>query len=439
MAWRISGVWHLLHQHSRVVIAAAAILGLAARLAFGFLYWVDKPLTHDEREYLELARNLAAGHGLTYDPLPPQPRDGVPVQRFGRAPGYPVFLAAVTSFTAIDADLRSTPAAIKLAQAVVGAIGVIVIGLMAAQVGGPAAGALSAIAASVYPPLVWMCAYALTEAVYSVVALACALFLFRIVDAPLPRKAVQPPSYIPLALAGAVAGVAALVRPVMVLFVGVYAAWLFFRRAPVQALIFALGAAIVVAPWALRSSERAQRFVLIATEGGVTFWTGNHPLARGEGDLAANPQLKSADLELRLRHRDLDADALEPVYYREAVEHIRADPTRWLGLMARKLIYQWIPIGPSYLLHSRLYAAASIASYAVVLPLGVAGLLRVARERRMPVPLVLLAASQVLAGLIFFPQERFRIPVIDPVLLILSTVWLTPRRSGVETPTEVSG
>ena len=34
------------------------------------------------------------------------------------------------------------------------------------------------------------------------------------------------------------------------------------------------------------------RPVLIASEGGITFWTGNHPLSPGDGDMAANPAIK---------------------------------------------------------------------------------------------------------------------------------------------------
>ena len=57
--------------------------GLIVRLAFGLLYWVDKPLTHDEREYLALARSVAAGRGFVYDAT----HDTGTAQQFGRAPG----------------------------------------------------------------------------------------------------------------------------------------------------------------------------------------------------------------------------------------------------------------------------------------------------------------------------------------------------------------
>ena len=66
--------------------------GLLLRVAFALFYWVGQPLTHDEREYLALARSVARGDGFTYPADEPSPGTG---QQFGRAPGYPVFLAAL--------------------------------------------------------------------------------------------------------------------------------------------------------------------------------------------------------------------------------------------------------------------------------------------------------------------------------------------------------
>jgi CHASE2 domain-containing sensor protein len=85
-----------------------------------------------------------------------------------------------------------------------------------------------------------------------------------------------------------------------------------------------------------------------------------------------------------------------------------------------------VPIGPSYAVHSSRYVAASVISYALVLAAALAGA-RTARRtggRHAVEPLWLMAASTILAGLIFFPQERFRLPVIDPALVVTAAlIW----------------
>jgi hypothetical protein len=52
---------------------------------------------------------------------------------------------------------------------------------------------------------------------------------------------------------------------------------------------------------------------------------------------------------------------------------------------------------------------------------------------RPPTPgLWMLAGSAVLVCLVFFPQERFRIPIIDPVLTILAGAGLAARGAKYE-------
>jgi hypothetical protein len=57
-------------------------------------------------------------------------------------------------------------------------------------------------------------------------------------------------------------------------------------------------------------------------------------------------------------------------------------------------------------------------SYVLLLVPAISGAWRLVRPGRAPVPLWLMAASTIIAGLVFFPQERFRIPVIDPALIV---------------------
>ena len=107
----------------------------------------------------------------------------------------------------------------------------------------------------------------------------------------------------------------------------------------------------------------------------------------------------------------------------------------WMALQARKVFYLVVPIGPSYTLHSPKYFWASVVSYGLVLPLALVGAWRRRGSLGVTPGLWLLVGSAVAVCLVFFPQERFRIPVIDPALLILAgtllgTAW--PLRPAAE-------
>ncbi|MEO8076941.1 MAG: hypothetical protein ABI818_11455 [Acidobacteriota bacterium] len=404
---------------ARRLIVSAALAGFVLRLAFGLLYWTNKPLTHDEREYLMLAESVAAGRGFVYDE---SSRSGT-AQQFGRAPAYPWFLARIGAGSGAAA---STPLRVKFAQSGVGAIGVWMIGLIAARAGGTRAGVAAAAIAAVYPPLVWICAYVLSEVLYSTLALGAVLLLNLAIDRV--EAARGPRAALGLTLAaGALTGAAILTRPAMLFFLPLAVCWMLWRRHGLLAGALLAAALLVVAPWTARNFRVHGRFVLVASEGGVTFWTGNHPLARGEGDLAANPTIKQAELDFRGAHPGLTAEQLEPVYYREALDYMAAHPAWWLGLLARKAFYTVVPIGPSYTLHSRAYFVSSVVSYLLLLPFAAAGGRRWWQNPRRPEALALLAASAVLVCLVFFPQERFRIPVVDPALIVCAGMTCADR------------
>jgi 4-amino-4-deoxy-L-arabinose transferase-like glycosyltransferase len=397
-------------------IAAAAAIGLLLRLLFAFGYWVDKPLTHDEEEYLHLAENAAAGRGLTYA----APEDGGPdVERFGRAPLYPLLLSAVVR---VAPSAHVLPA-IRITQSVLGAVAIVLLALVAQQAAGATAGVIAAWIAGLYPPLVWMPAYILSESLYVPLALANVLALGWCLERDRSHGA-SAPRWLLLAC-GALGGVAALTRPVHVLFLIAVGVRLLVERRARWAMLVAVGAILVIAPWTARNYREHQRLVLIASEGGITFWTGNHPLSRGEGDLAANPAIKRDNQRLRSEHPGLSAEELEPIYYREALRHIAERPLWWIGLELRKLFYLIVPIGPSYTLHSARYLTATLVSYGLLLPLGCAGLVMLARRDRWPDSLGLLLCAAIMACLIFFPQERFRVPMIDPVLIVGAAAVVT--------------
>lgn len=408
-------------------LVAAALVGCVLRLAFALGYWTGKPLTHDEREYLQLGANLAAGR-----PFEHEPPEAASNERFGRAPGYPAFIALVAGTGAPEARVRR----VQIAQALLGALTVPLLAALAARAAGPHAAVPAAWLTAVYPPLIWMPAYVLSETLYSALALAGVLWVSRIVDGPRREAVARPASPWALVTAGLLGGLAALTRPAHLFFLLLLGLWFLRARRPGRAALVAVGALLVIAPWTARNAAVLGRPVLIASEGGVTFWTGNHPLSRGEGDLAANPAIKRDNERLRAEHPGLSPEALEPIYYGEAFAAIGSHPVWWAGLLARKVFYLFVPVGPSYTLHSPRYLAASLVSYGLLFPLGVGGLFWVARHGWPPRALGLLACSAVVACIVFLPQERFRIPVIDPTLLVGAAAVFTVRPAPRTSPAE---
>lgn len=403
-------------QRGRRLIVAAAAAAVLLRLLFGLFYWTGKPLTHDEREYLSLAHSLNTGLGFVYS----EPHETGTGQRFARAPGYPAFLALLGA--ANDGD--AAPAVVKVVQSFLGGLAVLMIATLAWTAAGPRAAVGAAILAALYPPLVWMSAYALSESLYMPVALGCALLLGEAIRRADAAHHTRAGGALTVA-AGAAAGCAVLIRPAMLLFLPLAVLWLTTRKQVTLALALCVTAVLIVAPWTLRNLHTYRRFVLVASEGGVTFWTGNHPLAIGEGDLAANPQIKRAEIDFRAAHPGLTAEALEPLYYKEALQNIAARPGWWIGLLARKAFYTVVPVGPSYTLHSPRYLVTTVVPYGLLVPLALAGFIIISRHGRPPVPFYLLAASVVLTCLIFFPQERFRIPIIDPLIIVGAAAAIT--------------
>ena len=393
-------------RNTPAAVLVCVALGLALRLAFALFYWVDQPLTHDEREYLALARSVARGDGFHYPADEPHPGTA---QQFGRAPGYPLFLASLR----VMEPRERAPRRVQIAQAFVGALCIWLMASIAGRAAGPRAAVAAAAIAAIYPPLVWMPAYVLSETLFAALALAAARTLQ---DVRRHRT--------PVMIGAVLTGLAILTRPSLLFFLPLGALWLWRTRRLADAVIFLLLAAVCIAPWTLRNHRVYGRWIAVASEGGVTFWTGNHPLAVGDGDLAANPAIKRAELAFRAAHPGLSAEALEPLYYRDALEWIRREPVAWLGLLARKAFYTVVPAGPSYAVHSAKYVVASVAAYLLVLAAAIAGAWRwrTSGQPPGPAPLWLMAASTVAAGLVFFPQERFRIPVIDPALIVTAAL-----------------
>jgi len=307
---------------------------------------------------------------------------------------------------------------------------VLVIGLLARRVAGDRAAVYASFLAAFYPPLVWLSGYALSESLYSPLIFAVTLLVARLTDRAEDLRKTSPGFAL---LTGAALGAAALIRPSALAFLGLAVLWLAMRRR-LAAVALVVGAAILIVPWTARNVAHYGRFVLIASEGGLTFWTGNHRLSSGEGDMAANPDIKRDYLEIRRQHPGASQEQLEPIFYREAFRTIESAPVWWVTLLAKKFFYLWVPVGRSYTLHSRLYYAVTLVSYLLLLPFAVGGFVRLVRGPSQPWALWLLSFSAVALSILFICTERYRIPVIDPVLIVCAATWLASRAAPLPTP-----
>src|SRR5690606_13389525 len=116
--------------------------------------------------------------------------------------------------------------------------------------------------------LVWIAGYALSEALFWPLGLLAAWLFDRALARPATARAAL--------LCGVALGIGTLIRPALVVFLPLAVLLLIIRRQPYTLAVLALGTIVVVGPWTVRNYAHHGRLMFVASEGGVTFWTGNH-------------------------------------------------------------------------------------------------------------------------------------------------------------------
>src|SRR4029453_14475409 len=255
----------------RKFVLAAAMAGIAARLAFGLLYWQNEKMNRDEIEYLSLARSLVSGHGYTYDEHVAKG----PVEPYGRAPGYPVFLALTGGGRAESA--HAVPASVKIAQSIVGGIGVFVIAIAAFRMAGRRPAMAAAAMAALFPPLVWMAGFAYSESVFWTIGLALGLIVSHMLEQRGPELRDQKRMRRWALWSGLATGGAVMFRAATSPFVGLLSIWLIWKRQWTALAAVWLGLLIVVTPWTIRNYFHHGRLGVIPPDGRVPFLSGHNP------------------------------------------------------------------------------------------------------------------------------------------------------------------
>ena len=172
-------------------------------------------------------------------------------------PGWPALLA-VFSVLGVDTELGH-----RLVGCLVGAVVVLLVGLLGQRIGGRRAGLVAAGLAAVHPTLVAADGSLMAESAAGLVVLVVLLLAFAVVDRPAWWRAV---------LLGAAIGAASLVRAEALVYValvvvpiGVALARRADRRTAAQlAALSIAGIVLVVAPWTIRNTLLFDRLVPIS-------------------------------------------------------------------------------------------------------------------------------------------------------------------------------
>lgn len=358
------------------------------------------------------ARRIAAGDWLGHGP------DDV-----FKPPLYPYFLATLYGLFGRDIAL------VQWAQYLLGSASCVLVAVLGGRLLGPAAGRLAGFLSAAYAPYVFFECQLLTPALSNLLNVAAVVLLVAREGFPGRRR---------LVAAGALLGLSAGARPDVLLPAALVLLGLGFhhRRSPWRQL--AWGAVCVGVPVAgvpaaiaVRNYSITGQFILVSSNGGINFYTGNSSAA--DGVSAVPVGLRWERLVARVPQKVLERPAAASRWWsRAAWREIRAAPGAALARLGRKALAFWSRrefrnnICYHFMQRVAWPLRVSPLQFAVVLPLAVCGAIglwrsKVAMERLATRLCVLWVAGYWVGGIAFFVTARFRLPAVP--FLILPAAW----------------
>jgi len=295
------------------------------------------------------------------------------------------------------------------------------------------AGLLAAGMALFYGPFAFLEADLLMISWTLLFMMAAALLLLAGRDGSLAR----------LTAAGVCLGLAASERPNLIALVPAAAVWAWVFVPKVRrwkgAAALVAGGGFVLAGAAALNAAACGRPVLLTTSSGINFYIGNHPGARGTYE----EPWSGADAHFTARHTDLEASSLmmarrlsgqelDPVeasrfWWSRGLQYLRSHPAEAFRLYLRKLMLFWNAQEiPNHLNFSFVRSVAPSLwlmplSFAIIGPVGLYGLVAPSARRMMTRPAASLLCILVLVPMAtvlpFFVAERYRAPVVPPLIL----------------------
>ena len=193
-----------------------------------------------------------------------------------RAPGFPLLLAVVYRIFGVNYAIA------RVTLCMLGGLAAVAAWILGRRFLGERGGRLVGVLTAVFIGHVWFSTVFLSEALAALLLIVGLWLFIRFLDRG---------SLVWLALSGLVLGYCALTRPFGLLFLPFYGLILLLRRqtgvlaALAPLVVFGLAFIAVIVPWTVRNYEAHGHFVLIATNGGSTFYGSNN------GVVSSRPRL----------------------------------------------------------------------------------------------------------------------------------------------------
>jgi 4-amino-4-deoxy-L-arabinose transferase-like glycosyltransferase len=308
----------------------------------------------------------------------------------------------------IDAAFGSL-AAVKWAQAVVGALLVPAVGLVGRRAFGEKAALVAAGFAAFYPELVWFVSHFWAETLFTV------LLWWAIERA----TAADERGSLPLAVvAGALFGLATLTRETVLYFLPFAALWLAWRRAGGvrRAAAFLVASLAVVVPWTVRNYLAFDAFVPVSTSGALNLWQGNARMTREqvyEEYWAVHGRIEKYE---HARRRGIEAVLARQPWW--IFEKLRDEMPEYWAAHGQPIVHiERGAYGPVNKPIAYAAIAAVLLPYLAVLVLFVGGIAFLPRAR-VPVLLLAFLAFYVLLHVASHGYPRYRMPSMPVVFLV---------------------
>jgi len=385
-------------------------------------------VSDDSASYLRIANNLATHGAYSLDPA-----GAVPTIRF--APIYPVVLAGLQL-------VGLTPVvAVVWLQIVADALAAGLVWVLASRVAPRRWANAAAALYALHPGAIMASVSVLTETLFTALVLTAATCIAT------RRGAFHGPR---LAVAGALLAVAALCRPIGMLYIAVFAGVLAmtFRPAAVaRAMLLVATSAIVIAPWSWRSSVLAGQLVPIQAAGPVLFYVPTRMDWDQRDQAALWPAFAQDEAYGRLfaqARSPREMVAADAVGRRLILQNIRERPVAYLRARAKAIPYLVLTSFDSFFGRSKAFGTAlaerdwiSLAAkltamvvFCIVpLVLAAAGAARRPHSETSALALALWTTT-FLVHLPMWIEPRFWLPVVPFVLITAAHAGARRRVEG---------